>query len=87
MEAEEKSVHACRLAISLAYSSGKEEGILLVPAFPLFIRGRVTLQRHNTENSKKISPEKELWGLSTNFHIHAPVSDLYIPMIGLPILL
>jgi hypothetical protein len=33
--------------------------------------------------------EKELHGLSPNFHIHVSVSvsDLYIPTIGLPILL
>jgi hypothetical protein len=43
--------------------------------------------RHNTENLKQTFPEKELRGLSPNFHIHASVSDLYIPMIGLPILL
>jgi hypothetical protein len=46
-----------------------------------------TLQRQNTEISKQIFPEKEYRGLSPNFHIHASVSDLYIPMIGLPILL
>jgi hypothetical protein len=45
------------------------------------------LQRDNTENSKQIFPEKELHGLSPNFHIHVSVSDLYIPIIGLPILL
>jgi hypothetical protein len=44
-----------------------------------------TLQRHNTENSKQIFPEKELRGLSSNFHIHVSVSDFYIPTIGLPI--
>ncbi len=44
-------------------------------------------QRHNTENFKQIFPEKELRGLSPNFHIHVSVSDLYIPTIGLPILL
>ncbi len=38
-----------------------------------------TLQRHNIENSKQIFLEKELRHLSTNFHIHVPVSDLYIP--------
>jgi hypothetical protein len=32
-------------------------------------------------------PEKELRGLSPNFHIHVSVSDLCIPRIGLPILL
>jgi hypothetical protein len=37
-----------------------------------------TLQRHNTENSKQIFFEKELLGLSPNFHIHVFVSDLYI---------
>jgi hypothetical protein len=45
------------------------------------------LQRQNTEISKQIFPEKEYRGLSPNFHIHASLSDLYIPMIGLPILL
>ncbi len=40
-----------------------------------------------TEISKQIFPEKEYRGLSPNFHIHASVSDLYIPMIGMPILL
>jgi hypothetical protein len=43
-----------------------------------------TLQIHNTENSKQIFPEKELRGLSPNFHIHVSVSNLYIPTIGLP---
>ncbi len=38
-----------------------------------------TLQRHNTENSKQIFPEKELHGHSTNSYIHVSVSDLYIP--------
>jgi hypothetical protein len=45
-----------------------------------------TLLRHNTENSKQIFPEKELYGLSPYFHIHVSVSDLYVPWIGLPIL-
>ncbi len=40
-----------------------------------------------TEISKQIFPEKEYRGLSPNFHIYASVSDLYIPTIGLPILL
>jgi hypothetical protein len=44
-----------------------------------FSRG--TLQRHNTENSKQIFPEKELRGYSPNFLF------MYIPLIGLPILL
>ncbi len=36
------------------------------------------LQRHNTENSKQIFPEKELSGLSPNYHMHVFVSDLYV---------
>jgi hypothetical protein len=44
-------------------------------------------QRHNTESLKHILPEKELLGLSPNFHIYVSVSDLYIPAIGLTILL
>ncbi len=44
MEAEEKSVHACRLAISLAYPSGKERGVfylfkLFLPVFSRLIKG------------------------------------------------
>jgi hypothetical protein len=50
-------------------------------------RWPVALQRHNTENSKQIFPGKKLRGLSPNFHIHVSVSDLYIPTIGLPVLL
>jgi hypothetical protein len=46
-----------------------------------------TLQRQNTEILKQIFSEKEYRGLSPNFHIHASVSDLYIPTIGLTILL
>jgi hypothetical protein len=45
------------------------------------------LQGHNTENSKHIFPEKKLCCLSPNFHIYVSVSNLYIPMIGMPILL
>jgi hypothetical protein len=45
------------------------------------------VQRHNTEYSKQIFPEKELRGHSPNFHIHVSVNHLYIPTIGLPILL
>jgi hypothetical protein len=36
------------------------------------------------ENPVSIFPEKELRGLSPNFHIHVSVSDLYIARIGLP---
>jgi hypothetical protein len=50
---------------------------------PARYTGLHTLQRHNTKNVKQIFPEKEL-----QFpHIHVPVSALYIPKIGFPILL
>ncbi len=38
---------------------------------------------HCNENPIYVFPEKELCGLSPNFHYHMSVSDLYIPMIGL----
>jgi hypothetical protein len=37
---------------------------------------------HFNENTVYAFPEKELRGLSHNFHIHASVSDLYFPRIG-----
>jgi hypothetical protein len=40
-----------------------------------------------TENLKQIFPEMKLRGLSPNSYIHISVSDLYIPTVGLPILL
>jgi hypothetical protein len=46
-----------------------------------------TLKRQNAEILKQIFTEKECQGLSPNFHIHASESDLYIPTIGMPILL
>ncbi len=48
---------------------------------------RGALQRKNAENLKQIFPEKEYWGLTPNFHIHVSVSELYIPTMGLPVLL
>ncbi len=48
--------------------------VLLRPNPPL---PATTLQRHNNENSKQIFLEKELRGLSPNFHIHVSVSDLF----------
>jgi hypothetical protein len=46
-----------------------------------------TLQRHYTENSKQIFPEMKLCGLVPNSDIHVSSSNLYIPMISLPILM
>jgi hypothetical protein len=45
------------------------------------------LQRQNAENWKQIFPEKDYRGLSPNFHFMCPVSELYIPTMGLPFLL
>jgi hypothetical protein len=47
----------------------------------------LTLQRQNAENLKQTFPEKEYRGLSPNFQIHVSVSEIYIPTIGLPVLL
>ncbi len=52
-----------------------------------FMLSYCTLQRQNGENLKQIFPEKEYRGLSPNFHIHLSVSELYIPTMGLPVLL
>ena len=42
---------------------------------------------HYKEIAIYVFPEKELRGLSPNFHSHVPVSDLYIPTFGPPIFL
>jgi hypothetical protein len=42
---------------------------------------------HCTENRIYIFPKKEIRGVSPNSYILVSVSDLYIPTIGLPILL
>ncbi len=49
--------------------------------------GNTALQRQNAENLKQIFPEKEYQSLSPNFHIHVSVSELYIPTMGLAVLL
>jgi hypothetical protein len=48
---------------------------------------KTALQRHNAENAKQIFPGKELRGYSPNSFIHVSVSDFYIPLTGLTILL
>jgi hypothetical protein len=53
----------------------------------LKIQGKTALQRQNAENLKQIFPEEEYRGLSPNFYIHVSVSELYIPTMGLPVLL
>jgi hypothetical protein len=42
---------------------------------------------HFKEISIYVFPEKQLCGLSSNFHIHVSVSDVYIPTIGPPLFL
>jgi hypothetical protein len=37
------------------------------------------IKPHYNKNTIYVFPEKELRGLSPNFHIHVPVSDLNIP--------
>ena len=64
------------------FGDGKQFIIFLFTIAPPF-----TLQRQNAENLKQIFPEKEYRGLSPNFHIHVSVSELYIPTMGLPVLL
>ncbi len=59
----------------------------LVPEKAVLSETLDALQRQNAENLKQIFPEKEYRGLSPNFHIHVSVSELYIPMTGLPFLL
>jgi hypothetical protein len=61
--------------------------IPLVGKFLIARIGWTALQRQNAENLKQIFPEKEYRGLSPNFHIHVSVSELYIPTMGLPVLL
>jgi hypothetical protein len=41
------------------------------------------MQRYYTENSKQISPEKELRGLSPDSYIHVSLRNVYIPTISL----
>jgi hypothetical protein len=58
---------------------------ILITVF--LLRCWAALQRTNSENLKQIFPEKELRGHSPYFQILESVSNLYIPMIDLPILL
>jgi hypothetical protein len=52
------------------------------------MRREYTLQRHNTPPKFETNiPSKGIATPQSNFHIHVSVSDLYIPRIGLPILL
>jgi hypothetical protein len=54
---------------------------------PLNGPGRLNAVDALQRNFDYVFPEKELRGLSPNFHIHVSVSDLYIPVVGPPIFL
>ncbi len=45
----------------------------------MYVEGLVQISMHCTENTIYKFPEKELPGLSSNFHVHVSVSDVYIP--------
>jgi hypothetical protein len=73
-------------------------GLHMDPATLPTMRGGVSLypseyqecalqKGHYTENSKQIYPEMKLRGLVPNSDIHVSVRDLFIPTIGLAILL
>ncbi len=47
-----------------------------------FLLHFLEVRMHYKENAIYVFPEKELRGLSPNFHIHVSVADLYIPRIG-----
>ncbi len=69
------------LILEVILPKNKEKNNNMYAALP-------ALQRHYTENSKQTFPEKELrGGLSPSSYNHVSVCDLYIPTIGLPILL
>jgi hypothetical protein len=61
----------------------------IIPFLGIFVSNfrYCALQRQNAENLKQIFPEKKYLGVSSNFHIHVSVSELYIPTMGLPFLL
>jgi hypothetical protein len=63
----------------LSKESNEDDGVLvfMYTHYTLAPTGKLsTQQRHNTESSKQMFPDKELRGLSPNFHILMFVSDL-----------
>jgi hypothetical protein len=74
---------------SLSKSSKSTKGFTLVKENP-FIRAIDTKKKtvpYCTENPIYVFPEMKLRGLVPNSYIHVSVKKLYIPRIGLPILL
>jgi hypothetical protein len=51
------------------------------------VKNLLTKRTAKTEYWNNIFPERKLRGLSPNLYIRISVSDLYIPLIGLSILL
>jgi hypothetical protein len=72
----------------LSLSIGKSVHMYLMTLMCIVSASASTVaQPHCKEISIYVFQEKELRGLSPNFHIHVPVDDLYIPPIGPPIFL
>ncbi len=53
----------------------------------LYLHHKVAAGVHCKEDTDLCIPRNELRGFVPSFHIHVPVSDLYIPTIGPPVLL
>ncbi len=71
----------CTFFSSQHKSSTKMALISLARDFSTYYTLR-TVGLHCNKNPIYLIPEKELYGLSHNFHIHVSVSDLYIPRIA-----
>jgi hypothetical protein len=71
----------------ILYSNPFALGTVLGKGGPVTQFFSMSISAHCKEISIYVFPEKELRGLSPNFHIHVSVSDPYIPTIGPPIFL
>jgi hypothetical protein len=67
-----------RMRVSLLH---RKRSQLLTPTIFSSFPGCIN-ELHFIENPIYLFPEKELRGLSPNFHIHVSESDLYISRIG-----
>jgi hypothetical protein len=66
LEEEMRLAESMSMAVFLSLQQEQDQVVPLMQ--------QTTLQRHDTENSKQIFPEKELRGHS-HIHIHVPVRD------------
>ncbi len=75
-----KSVTLFRISVSnITRTYYRNSSIWIIQKPPVTSKER---RAHCNENPIYVFPEKELRGLSPNFHIHVSVNDLYIPRIG-----